>query len=121
MYWGEIKKRRLYGSSYWQIYEFYSVHFLLFSAVKDIILCPTESVVQLASCDKPDAKTIFMVHPIEGNVSHLRQLASSIAMANIYGLQYTQNIEFASITELAAAYIKVREISSVVEGKYYRR
>ena len=70
-------------------------------------MCPTESVVQLASCDKADAKTIFMVHPIEGNVSHLRQLASSIAMANIYGLQYTQNIEFASITDLAAAYIKV--------------
>ena len=61
-----------------------------------------------------------MVHPIEGNVSHLRQLASSIALANIYGLQYTQNIEFASITELAAAYIKVREISSIVEGMHYR-
>lgn len=48
-----------------------------------------------------------MVHPIEGHVSHLKQLGSKFTAANVYGLQYTQDIQFETIEDLASAYIKV--------------
>jgi len=48
-----------------------------------------------------------MVHPIEGHVSHLKQLGSKFTAANVYGLQYTQDIQFETIEDLASAYIKL--------------
>lgn len=67
-------------------------------------------MVHMASCSDEDDKTVFMVHPIEGHVQHLQQLASLMNGVNIYGLQCTADVKFSTIQEIASYYIKVSQL-----------
>lgn len=70
----------------------------------DESLFPSESLVKMK--DGSNKVTVFMVHPIEGHVEHLQQLASQLD-ATVYGLQCSKDAPVESIEHLAAHYIKV--------------
>lgn len=55
---------------------------------------------------EPSEVTIFVIHPIEGHVEHLQELAARLD-ATVYGLQCSRDVKVDSIERLAAQYIEV--------------
>lgn len=70
---------------------------------------PSEAVKQMKVYEA-SSDSLFIIHPIEGHVNHLQQLAKSLN-ANVYGLQCTAEAPLMSIAELAEHYIKVSVIT----------
>jgi len=52
---------------------------------------------------------VFMIHPIEGHINQLMQVASNLN-ATVYGFQCTADAPLQSIEELASFYIKVQNL-----------
>ena len=71
----------------------------------DECLFPSEQLVTMKSGES-GTPTLFMVHPIEGHVEHLQELASHL-QGTVYGLQCSKDAPLASIEQLAAHYIEV--------------
>lgn len=76
-------------------------------------LIPSEDIILMDSL--PGDRTMFLVHPIEGDVQHLSQLASKWN-GPIYGLQCTANTPVTSIEDMASHYLQV--ISSTDASGY---
>lgn len=72
---------------------------------------PTQVVVQLESKNKSSSATpLFMVHPIEGQVAALKNLAAQLPCP-VYGLQCTTKAPLTNIRDLAQFY--VNEIKAI--------
>lgn len=71
----------------------------------DESLFPSEALIKMKE-HKSSPLALYMVHPIEGHVDHLQQLASHLD-ATVYGLQCDKDAPLESIEQLAAHYIQV--------------
>ncbi|CAH0546412.1 unnamed protein product [Brassicogethes aeneus] len=73
---------------------------------KSVEIMPSKIMVPMDSKSTDAKKTpVFILHPIEGNVSALKTLAKNID-APVYGLQCTSNAPLNTIAELAQFYTK---------------
>ena len=61
--------------------------------------------VQLNS--HPTSRKVFIIHDSEGGSYNLRHLAAKL-LANVHAFQLTDQLEWDSITQLAAHYVSVR-------------
>uniref|UniRef100_A0A8D8PNC5 Fatty acid synthase n=1 Tax=Cacopsylla melanoneura TaxID=428564 RepID=A0A8D8PNC5_9HEMI len=69
-------------------------------------LVPADILINLPSkASSPSSPNVFLVHPIEGDVSALRSVAKELK-ANVYGLQCTATVPLSSAEDLAAFYIQ---------------
>lgn len=69
---------------------------------------PKDLVVLLNECtEKSQYEYLFLIHPIEGHVEMLRDLARHLPI-KVVGIQSTDDVPDTSIEEIAAYYIKVR-------------
>ena len=70
-------------------------------------LMPTNNIVKMSSKESASAvQPLFVVHPIEGTVTHL-QIMTSQLHGDVYGLQFTAEAPTTSVQELASHYINV--------------
>jgi len=53
-----------------------------------------------------EGPTIFLVHPIEGSVQHLTDIAGHLH-GTVYGLQCSEHVPVTSVPDMAAYYVKV--------------
>lgn len=70
---------------------------------------PAETLILLPSktpTPAPASHNVFLVHPIEGDVSALRTVAQDLK-APVYGLQCTAQAPLKSAEDLASYYIQV--------------
>nr|CAD7408253.1 unnamed protein product [Timema cristinae] len=67
-------------------------------------LIPKEGLVCLKSGE--GERPLFLVHPIEGSVKSLNELASHVE-GRVYGLQFTRDTPRVSLQDLATFYLKV--------------
>lgn len=73
-------------------------------------ILPLEAVRKLQTKSKTDSsKPIFFIHPIEGVVDMLNEVASHI-QTTVFGLQCVKNAPLASIEQLAAYYLQVKTL-----------
>lgn len=81
-------------------------------------LMPSETLIHLPSKAKtaPGATNVFLVHPIEGDVSALRNVAKDLNVP-VYGLQCTSKAPLSSAEDLAQYYIN--NIKSVQKSGPY--
>lgn len=74
-------------------------------------LLPKDLVVLLNEYTKKNQyEHLFFVHPIEGHVEMLRELAQQLPI-KVIGIQSTDDVPDTSIEDIAAYYIKVRRFS----------
>lgn len=79
------------------------------SAKEFLPVMPQEALVMLSEgADRlgPHSKCLFIVHPIEGVVTSLKQL-STLIKRPVYGLQCTKDADVSSVPNLAKYYIEV--------------
>ncbi|KAI4472195.1 fatty acid synthase [Holotrichia oblita] len=88
---------------------------LQYGNVKELM--PRKALVQMPSKSTDNKlKPVFVLHPIEGVVNALQELAQQI-QAPVYGLQCTNETPLSSIGDLAAYYVKqLKMVQS--EGPY---
>ncbi|CAH1399526.1 unnamed protein product [Nezara viridula] len=69
-------------------------------------ILPMEAVIKLQTKSKTDTSMpIFFIHPIEGVIDMLNEVASHVQMT-VFGLQCVKNAPLASIEQLAAYYLQ---------------
>lgn len=69
-------------------------------------LIATQPLLQMNSVKRTD-EPIFLLHPIEGNVDNLMELASKLER-QVIGIQRTADVPITSIQQLAVSYMPVR-------------
>ncbi|CAC5370812.1 FASN [Mytilus coruscus] len=67
-------------------------------------LMPTESLVLMKKVEG-SKKVIFLVHPIEGDITSLQEVASHMT-CTVYGLQCTKDVPVESVSSMASYYIQ---------------
>ncbi|KAH8038195.1 hypothetical protein HPB51_024726 [Rhipicephalus microplus] len=67
-------------------------------------LVPDHTLVELNDLEDKDTR-VFFLHPIEGHVDALRDLASELPLSAV-GIQWTSDIPTRSIEDMAAAYLQ---------------
>lgn len=73
-------------------------------------LLPAEDIIQMESL--PGDRQLFIIHPIEGDVAHLRELASRLP-GRVFGLQCTRNTPTDTIPDMASYYLQVKTITHI--------
>uniref|UniRef100_T1J426 Fatty acid synthase n=1 Tax=Strigamia maritima TaxID=126957 RepID=T1J426_STRMM len=68
-------------------------------------LVPSECVIKLNKIERGSALPLFIIHPIEGNVSMMRCLAEKLIIP-VYGIQLTQNVPMNTVKQMADFYLQ---------------
>ena len=72
-------------------------------------ILPSEPVIKLATkSNSLSKKSIFFIHPIDGVVNMLEEVASHL-QTTVFGLQCVKDAPLASIEELSAYYLQVNK------------